>query len=61
MRGIRNKVIHDYLDVAWDVVSKTVREDLPPPLLNQVRSLLKGRVKCIRLMEGRNKRMTLHG
>jgi uncharacterized protein with HEPN domain len=30
MRGIRNKVVHDYLDVAWDVVSNTVREDLRP-------------------------------
>jgi uncharacterized protein with HEPN domain len=30
MRGIRNKVVHDYLNVARDVVSNTVREDLPP-------------------------------
>lgn len=39
MRGIRNKVIHDYFDVAWDVVWETVKVDLPP-LLQQVRSLL---------------------
>jgi uncharacterized protein with HEPN domain len=40
MRGIRNKVVHDYFDVAWDVVWNTVKDDLPP-LLQQVRSLLK--------------------
>lgn len=39
MRGIRNKVIHDYFDVAWDVVWETVKVDLPP-LLHQVKSLL---------------------
>jgi uncharacterized protein with HEPN domain len=39
MRGIRNKVIHDYFDVAWDVVWNTVQDDLPT-LLRQVRSLL---------------------
>jgi uncharacterized protein with HEPN domain len=39
MRGIRNKVIHDYFDVAWDVVWETVEIDLPP-LLQQVKSLL---------------------
>jgi uncharacterized protein with HEPN domain len=39
MRGIRNKVIHDYFDVAWDVVWETVKVDLPP-LLQQVKSLL---------------------
>ena len=40
MRGIRNKVVHDYFDVAWDVVWDTVEQDLPP-LLDQVRALLK--------------------
>jgi uncharacterized protein with HEPN domain len=40
MRGIRNKVVHDYFDVAWDVVWDTVKQDLPP-LLQQVKSLLK--------------------
>ena len=40
MRGIRNKVIHDYFDVAWDVVWDTIQSDFPP-LLQQVRSLLK--------------------
>ena len=39
MRGIRNKVIHDYFDVAWDVVWDTVKSDLPP-LLERVKSLL---------------------
>jgi uncharacterized protein with HEPN domain len=39
MRGIRNKVIHDYFDVAWDVVWETAKIDLPP-LLQQVKSLL---------------------
>jgi uncharacterized protein with HEPN domain len=40
MRDIRNKVVHDYFDVAWDVVWDTVKQDLPP-LLKQVQSLLK--------------------
>ena len=39
MRGIRNKVVHDYFDVAWDIVWNTVSADFPP-LLQQVRSLL---------------------
>ena len=39
MRGIRNKVVHDYFDVAWDVVWDTVKQDLPP-LLEQLQSLL---------------------
>ncbi len=39
MRGIRNKVVHDYFDVAWDVVWDTVKQDLPP-LLDQVETLL---------------------
>jgi len=29
MRGMRNKIVHDYIDVAWDVVWNTVRSDLP--------------------------------
>jgi uncharacterized protein with HEPN domain len=40
MRGIRNKVIHDYFDVDWDVVWDTLQTDFPP-LLQQIRSLLK--------------------
>lgn len=40
MRSIRNKVVHDYFDVAWDVVWDTVKQDLPP-LLEQVTFLLK--------------------
>jgi uncharacterized protein with HEPN domain len=39
MRGIRNKVVHDYFDVAWDIVWNTVKDNFPP-LLQQVRSLL---------------------
>ena len=39
MRGIRNKVIHDYFDVAWDVVWNTVQDHLPT-LLRQVRPCL---------------------
>ncbi len=30
MRGMRNKVIHEYFDVDWDVVWRTIRDDLPP-------------------------------
>lgn len=30
MPGICNKVVHDYFDVAWDVVWDTVKQDLPP-------------------------------
>jgi hypothetical protein len=47
MRGIRNKVIHDYFDVAWDVVWDTIQSDFPP-LLQQISSLLKIRVKRTR-------------
>lgn len=39
MRGIRNKVIHDYFDIAWDVVWNTVKDDLPP-LKRQIGALL---------------------
>ncbi len=40
MRGIRNKVVHDYFDVAWDVVWNTVKEYFPP-LLERIGSLLR--------------------
>lgn len=40
MRGIRNKVVHDYFDIDWNVLWNTVKNDLPP-LLRQVSSLLK--------------------
>ena len=30
MRGIRNKVVHEYFDVDWAVVWDTVRNELPP-------------------------------
>jgi len=39
MRGMRNKIIHDYFDVAWDVVWNTIQQDLPP-LLKQINTLL---------------------
>jgi uncharacterized protein with HEPN domain len=39
MRGIRNKVVHDYFDVSWDVVWNTVKQDFPP-LLQRIQSLL---------------------
>jgi uncharacterized protein with HEPN domain len=29
MRGMRNKMIHEYFDVDWDVVWRTVKVDLP--------------------------------
>ncbi len=29
MRGIRNKVIHEYFDMDWDIVWTTVKHDLP--------------------------------
>ena len=29
MRGMRNKVIHNYFDVDWDVIWGTVKDDLP--------------------------------
>lgn len=37
---IRNKVIHDYFDVAWDIVWDTVHADLPP-LQAQLEALLR--------------------
>lgn len=40
MRGMRNKIIHDYIDVAWDVVWNTVQHDLPA-LRQQIGKLLK--------------------
>jgi uncharacterized protein with HEPN domain len=40
MRGMRNKIIHEYFDVAWDVVWNTVQGDLPS-LRQQIAGLLK--------------------
>ena len=42
MRGIRNRMIHEYFDVDWDVVWATVKDDLPP-LKKQIEVLLAGR------------------
>ena len=39
MRGMRNKLIHDYFDIDWPTVWDTVKEDLPL-LLKQIQSLL---------------------
>lgn len=39
MRGMRNKVIHDYFDVDLTVVWGTVKEDLPK-LKQQIDALL---------------------
>lgn len=29
MRGMRNKMIHEYFDIDWDIVWGTVRNELP--------------------------------
>lgn len=39
MRGMRNKMIHEYFDVGWDVVWATVKNDLPQ-LKQQIEALL---------------------
>ena len=39
MRGIRNKIVHDYLEVNVDVIWDTVKNDLPA-LKAQVQKLL---------------------
>lgn len=39
MRGIRNKMIHEYFDLDWDVVWGTVKHDLPP-LKKQIEAVL---------------------
>jgi uncharacterized protein with HEPN domain len=39
MRGICNKMIHEYFDMDWDVVWRTVRDDLPP-LKKQIEAVL---------------------
>ena len=39
MRGIRNKIVHDYLEINVDVIWDTVKNDLPP-LKAQVQKLL---------------------
>jgi len=44
MRDIRNKVIHDYFDVAWDIVWDTIKRDFPP-LLKTIKSLTSSEAK----------------
>jgi uncharacterized protein with HEPN domain len=39
MRGMRNKVAHEYFDVDWDMVWDTVKDDLPQ-LKQQIDGLL---------------------
>jgi len=39
MRGMRNKMIHEYFDVDWDIVWATVKNDLPQ-LKQQIEALL---------------------
>ena len=41
MRGMRNKMIHGYFDVDWEVVWQTARNDLPS-LRHLIDTLLKG-------------------
>jgi uncharacterized protein with HEPN domain len=41
MRGMRNKMIHNYFDVSLEIVWNTVRNDLPP-LKQQIDALLRG-------------------
>ncbi|MGC1374856.1 MAG: DUF86 domain-containing protein [Anaerolineales bacterium] len=39
MRGIRNKIVHDYLEINTDVIWDTIKNDLPV-LKSQVQKLL---------------------
>ena len=39
MRAIRNKIIHEYFDMDWDIVWATVKHDLPP-LKKQIEAVL---------------------
>jgi uncharacterized protein with HEPN domain len=39
MRGMRNKMIHEYFDVDWTIVWATIKVDLPQ-LRQQIRALL---------------------
>ena len=41
MRGMRNKIIHNYFDIEWSVVWNTARDDLPE-LKRQIKLLLRG-------------------
>lgn len=40
MRGMRNKVIHNYFDIDWQVIWSTVNDDLPR-LKREIDALLK--------------------
>jgi len=41
MRDMRNKMIHEYFDVDWDIVWRTVKDDLPA-LKGQIDAVLAG-------------------
>ena len=41
MRRMRNRMIHRYFDVNWDIVWDTVKNDFPP-LKRQIEALLVG-------------------
>jgi uncharacterized protein with HEPN domain len=41
MRGMRNKMVHDYFDIDWKIVWSTVKDDLPR-LKKQIDGLLLG-------------------
>lgn len=45
MRGMRNRVIHDYFDVDVKVVWGTVKQDLPA-LKKQIELILKGQTRA---------------
>ncbi len=36
---MRNKIVHEYFDIDWDIVWKTIKEDLPE-LETQIKKLL---------------------
>lgn len=40
MRAIRNKIVHDYLEINTDIIWDTVQNDLPA-LKDQIKSLLR--------------------
>ncbi len=37
--GMRNRIVHAYFDIDYEVVEKTVKQDLPP-LIQQLKKLI---------------------